>query len=123
MSAIGVKSRFSALDRRRPRAAVVEPRADQRAFRVRGAFRRRRHAAVGDARAGDPPPVEREAEGAHHGGNVLVDPLGDLEGAIGLVGGKARRDDGADVFALAAILFAVGDEEVLERQDARRPPC
>ena len=99
MSVNGVKSLAIAAI-----AALQLPRssrlgADKRFFRARGALGRRRHAAVGDARFGDPSAVEREAERAHHGGNVLVEALGDLERAIGLVRGETRRDERAHIFA------------------------
>src|SRR5208283_4305274 len=98
-------------DRRAPTRAIVEAGADKRLFRPGGAPGRRRHAAVGDARRGDSPPLEGEAKRAHHRGNVLVDALADLERAIGLTGGEARREKRAHVFAAPAILLAVGEEE------------
>ena len=45
------------------------------------------------ARADDAPPIEVDAHGEHDGGNVLVEALGHLEGAVVLIGSEPRRLD------------------------------
>ena len=89
MSEIGAKSSASAACAFAQLVGSSSDDAGERRLGLSAALGRRRHAAEGDARGSDPPAVKREAEGAHDGGNVLVEALGDLEGAEGLL--AARR--------------------------------
>ena len=63
--------------------------------------------------------VERQVEGAEHGGDVLVAALADLVDGelVGL--NRIGNEYALDEFARPAILPAIGDEEVLEPQHAR----
>ena len=77
MSVIGAKSSASAAAARSI-AALVERLPDQRRLGLRRALRRRRHAAEGEPRLRHLAALERQAERAHHGGNVLVEALREL---------------------------------------------
>ena len=123
-SVSGVKSsptRSAAAARCRHRRAPRQPAALDRG----GAFRRRGHAAKGDARRGNAATVDTDPERSEHGGDVLVEPFADLEGLeIAWPAAASGRSARADEFARRAILFAVADEEVLERQRAHsNRPC
>ena len=69
------------------------------------------------------PPSSAQLERRHHGRDVLVEALGDLVGAVARAGRGPGHGDALDELAGPAVLLAVGDEEVLERQaaDARSP--
>src|ERR1700679_1883088 len=105
--------------RKPPGRGFIEAHAYERALSFRGALRGRRHAAAGDACANNVSSIEIEACRQHDGGNVLVETLGHLEGEIVLMGREPRRLDGDDKLARAAILLAVSDEEIFERQGTR----
>ena len=62
--------------------------------------------------------VEPQSERRHHRRDVLVEPLADLVGAVARARRRLRHDDPLDELARPAVLLAVGDEEVLERQAA-----
>src|SRR5690242_3920220 len=89
--------------------------ADERRLAFPGALGDSRHAAEADADIGDAAAVELQVEGAEAGGDVLVEALGDL------VAGEAPRRIGAgqadalDELAGPAILLAVVEEEILQR--------
>src|SRR5215475_4163641 len=89
--------------------------ADHRRLAFPGAFGDSRHAAEADADVGDPALRELQVEGAEAGGDVLVEALGDL------VAGEAPRRIGAgqtdalDELAGPAVLLAVIEEEILQR--------
>ena len=94
--------------------------AQQHRFRPAGAFWRAGHAAEGDADVGHPPlAVQRQPEGAADGGDVLVEALGDLVGTELHPRRRLGQDHRLHEFALAAVLLAVFDEEILQRQFAR----
>src|SRR5690606_10785160 len=84
------------------------------------AFRGRRHAAEGDARAGDRAVLDGEVETGSDRGDVLVPAFGYLVGRVEASGLRARHGDRLDEFAGCAVLLAVGDEELLERDLAPR---
>src|SRR5918993_630465 len=75
-----------------------------------------RHAAEGDPRLGNAAAVEGEAERPHGGRDILVEALRDLVGSKDLIFPQFRNRDLADELARQAILPAIGDEEVFERQ-------
>ena len=64
------------------------------------------------------PPSKRELERAHDGGNVGIEPLRYLVAAEAIVGTELRYAHGAHELAGLAVLLAVGDEEIFERQGA-----
>src|ERR1700731_3746702 len=101
-----------------PGANIMQRRADELTFDRRRTFRRPGHAAEGNARRGDPATVETDPERTEHGGDILVEPLADLEGPEESGGRKFWDDQAPHEFASLAILFAVADEELLERQRA-----
>src|ERR1700677_3783663 len=107
------------LARKAPARGFIEARAYERALSFRGALRGRRHTAAGNARSHDAPPLEVDTCSEHDGRNVLVEAFGHLESAVVLTRGEPRRLYSKDELAGTAILFAVSDEEVLERQRAR----
>ena len=85
-------------------------------------LRDRRHAAEGDARLDDTPVDDVELEGAHHGRDVLVEALRHLVAAEMLVRPRAsRHGDADDELAGPAVLPAIVEEEVLERQGSPVP--
>ncbi len=65
---------------------------------------------------GDPRAIELEAERGKHRRNVLVEALGDLVGAEVRGLRKFRHQEPAHEFARLAVLLAVIEEEVLQRQ-------
>jgi hypothetical protein len=77
-------------------------------------FRDARHAAEGDARGGDGAALHRDVEGAADGGDVLIEAFRQLVDPqpVGLHG----DGHGLDEFARGAVLLAVVEEEVLQRQ-------
>ena len=77
-----------------------------------------RHAAEGDARLGDDAVLDAEREGAADAGNVAVEPLGELDDADQHVGRRAGNADALDELAGRAVLLAVAEEEILERDGA-----
>src|SRR6202790_2994907 len=101
-----------------PCADIVQRRANQLTFDRRCAFRRPGHAAEGDARRGNAVAVDTDPERTEHGGDIFVEPFADLEGPEERGGRKPRHDQTPDEFAGLAILLAVADEELLERQRA-----
>src|ERR1700736_777758 len=63
-----------------PGANIMQRRADELTFDRRRTFRRLGHAAEGNARRGNPATVDTDPECTEHGGDILVEPLADLEG-------------------------------------------
>src|ERR1700722_3964186 len=103
--------------REKPGRWFIETHADKRALGLRGASRRRRHATAGDARTHDAPSLKVDPYGEHNGRNVLVEAFGHFKSAIVLTWRKPRSLDREDELARLAVLLAVGDEEVFQRED------
>src|ERR1700686_1713228 len=101
-----------------PGANIMQRRADELTLDRRRTFRRPCHAAEGDARRGDPATVETDPERTEHGGDILVEPLADLEGPEESGGRKLWDAQAPHEFASLAIPLAVADEELLERHRA-----
>src|ERR1043166_6618378 len=131
LEAVG-RARAQVVDRRKvfgqrrerivPGRRMIEPRLDQRFLGRACALRDARHAAEGDARAGDALAVDAQLERTHHGGDVAVEALGDLVAAEVLARGEFRYPDHAHELARCPVLLAVVEEEGLDRHGARPRP-
>jgi hypothetical protein len=91
----------------------------ERCLAARRPGRNAGHAAKGDPRRHHDITIEAEREGAADARNVAVEPFGKLPDADQHIRRRAGDADALDELAGRAILSAVGDEEILERE---RPP-
>ena len=101
-----------------PQSAIIERQPCELRFSGAGALGSGSHASESNPRGGNPPIPERELEGRHHGRNVLVEAFRYLVAAESLVRLEPRYRDAQEHLARAAILLAIGDEEILKRQPA-----
>src|SRR5687768_2326307 len=97
---------------------IRKEQAGDGGFGLQGALWNRGHAAEGDSRIEDSSTVELETEGAHQGGNILVEALGNLVAAEHLARLEPRHDYTGQELARRPILFSVSDEELFKGQAA-----
>src|SRR3984885_11766626 len=101
---------------RLPAARIRKQEAAQFFFDRFGALWRSSHAAERDTRRADTVAIDSHPKSRQHRGNVLVGTLGDLISAEMRPRGKLRHTQTTHVFARPAILLAVVDKEILQRQ-------
>jgi len=99
---------------------IGEIDAAQRGLDCARPLRRRRHATERDARRRNTRPFHAQLERRHHGGNVLIEALGNLVAAEPFVALELRHYYGAYELARPTVLLAVSDEEILKRKQERR---
>src|SRR5689334_20592705 len=101
-----------------PRTGILNRRADKLTLDRHGALRRCGHASIGDARRGDAAILDADPKSAEHARDVLVEPFADLERLEKGCRRQFWNDETADEFARLAILLAISQKELFERQRA-----